>query len=43
VYRFLMHPAEGSQTGDHGFDAGKHSVPLLRRMGEELARDRWFD
>jgi AcrR family transcriptional regulator len=37
VYRFLMHPAEGSQTGDPGFDAGKHSVPLLRRMGEELA------
>lgn len=26
VYRFLMHPAEGS------------SVPLLRRMGEELAQ-----
>ncbi|MFF9127356.1 TetR family transcriptional regulator [Streptomyces sp. NPDC014889] len=34
VYRFLMHPAEGGQ----GFDVGKHSAPLLRRMGEELAR-----
>ncbi|NEB01088.1 TetR family transcriptional regulator [Streptomyces sp. SID13726] len=38
VYRFLMHPAEGSQVGDQGFDVGKHSVPLLRRMGEELAQ-----
>ncbi|MFE2265121.1 TetR family transcriptional regulator [Streptomyces griseosporeus] len=41
VYRFLMHPAEGSQSGDQGgdqgFDVGKHSAPLLRRMGEELA------
>ena len=41
VYRFLMHPAEGSQSdqaGDQGFDVGKHSAPLLRRMGEELAQ-----
>ncbi|MFJ4556874.1 TetR family transcriptional regulator [Streptomyces massasporeus] len=39
VYRFLMHPAEGSQPGsDQGFDVGKHSAPLLRRMGEELAQ-----
>ncbi|WP_405672870.1 TetR family transcriptional regulator [Streptomyces sp. NBC_01530] len=38
VYRFLMHPAEGSPTGDQGFDAGKHAIPLLRRMGEELAQ-----
>src|SRR5512147_3202082 len=38
VYRFLIHPAEGSQGGDQGFDIGKHSAPLLRRMGEELAR-----
>ncbi|ARP68966.1 TetR/AcrR family transcriptional regulator [Streptomyces pluripotens] len=38
VYRFLMHPAEGSTGGDHGFDVGKHSAPLLRRMGEELAQ-----
>ncbi|GGZ87084.1 TetR family transcriptional regulator [Streptomyces echinoruber] len=39
VYRFLMHPAEGSAAqGDQGFDVGKHSAPLLRRMGEELAQ-----
>ena len=38
VYRFLMHPAEGSQSGDHGFDVGRHSAPLLTRMGEELAQ-----
>ncbi|MFF9209846.1 MULTISPECIES: TetR family transcriptional regulator [unclassified Streptomyces] len=39
VYRFLMHPAEGGGAqGDQGFDVGKHSAPLLRRMGEELAQ-----
>ncbi|MFE7761363.1 TetR family transcriptional regulator [Streptomyces sp. NPDC057438] len=42
VYRFLMHPAEagqpGDQPGDQGFDVGKHSAPLLRRMGEELGK-----
>ncbi|GAA3837211.1 TetR family transcriptional regulator [Streptomyces coacervatus] len=38
VYRFLMHPAEGSPAGELGFDVGKHSIPLLRRMGEELAQ-----
>jgi AcrR family transcriptional regulator len=41
VYRFLMHPAEGSQSdpgSDQGFDVGKHTAPLLRRMGEELAQ-----
>jgi AcrR family transcriptional regulator len=38
VYRFLMHPAEGAQGGDQGFDVGKHSAPLLRRMGEELGQ-----
>ncbi|WP_405609619.1 TetR family transcriptional regulator [Streptomyces sp. NBC_00076] len=43
VYRFLMHPADGGQAdggqaGDPGFDVGKHSIPLLRRMGEELAQ-----
>ncbi|MGW7260961.1 TetR family transcriptional regulator [Streptomyces sp. NPDC054834] len=42
VYRFLMHPSEGGQggdqSGDQGFDVGKHSAPLLRRMGEELAQ-----
>ncbi|EGX57262.1 transcriptional regulator [Streptomyces zinciresistens K42] len=37
VYRFLMHPAEGGHPGDPGFDVGRHSAPLLRRMGEELA------
>ncbi|MEU7279989.1 TetR family transcriptional regulator [Streptomyces sp. NPDC045431] len=38
VYRFLMHPAEESgQTPEQGFDVGRHSAPLLRRMGEELA------
>ncbi|MFD9790057.1 TetR family transcriptional regulator [Streptomyces sp. NPDC059070] len=37
VYRFLMHPAEESGGGEHpGFDVGRHSAPLLRRMGEEL-------
>ncbi|MEH6377005.1 TetR family transcriptional regulator [Streptomyces sp. KLMMK] len=41
VYRFLMHPAdEGhpSDQGEQGFDVGRHSAPLLRRMGEELAQ-----
>jgi AcrR family transcriptional regulator len=37
VYRFLMHPAEGSTGSDQGFDVGRHSAPLLRRLGEELA------
>ncbi|URM92237.1 TetR/AcrR family transcriptional regulator [Streptomyces sp. MRC013] len=38
VYRFLMHPAEeAGQPSEPGFDAGRHSAPLLRRMGEELA------
>lgn len=43
VYRFLMHPAENSDRPDPGgpetgFDVGRHSAPLLRRLGEELAR-----
>ncbi|OAH11015.1 TetR family transcriptional regulator [Streptomyces jeddahensis] len=38
VYRFLMHPAEGSSAGEPGFDVGRHSAPLLRRLGEELAK-----
>ncbi|MEU6083677.1 TetR family transcriptional regulator [Streptomyces sp. NPDC047108] len=38
VYRFLMHPSDDIQTGDQGFDVGRHSAPLLRRMGEELAQ-----
>ncbi|GGT42698.1 TetR family transcriptional regulator [Streptomyces purpureus] len=36
VYRFLMHPAEETQQDGPGFDVGRHSAPLLRRMGEEL-------
>jgi AcrR family transcriptional regulator len=36
VYRFLMHPSEGA-SAESGFDIGRHSAPLLRRMGEELA------
>jgi AcrR family transcriptional regulator len=35
VYRFLMHPAEDGGPG--GFDVGRHTAPLLRRLGEELA------
>ncbi|MBC9714952.1 TetR/AcrR family transcriptional regulator [Streptomyces sp. TRM66268-LWL] len=38
VYRFLMHPAEGTSGGEAGFDVGLHSAPLLRRLGEELAK-----
>ncbi|MDN3292923.1 TetR family transcriptional regulator [Streptomyces ficellus] len=39
VYRFLMHPAEDAgQHAEHAFDVGRHSAPLLRRMGEELAQ-----
>lgn len=38
VYRFLMHPSEGSSQGEAGFDVGRHSAPLLRRLGEELAK-----
>ncbi|MFF3765478.1 TetR family transcriptional regulator [Streptomyces sp. NPDC001922] len=38
VYRFLMHPADDIQAGDQGFDVGRHSAPLLRRLGEELAQ-----
>ncbi|MEU5161142.1 TetR family transcriptional regulator [Streptomyces sp. NPDC020875] len=49
VYRFLMHPAEPVTTpagngaasapaAETGFDVGRHSAPLLRRLGEELAQ-----
>ncbi|MEU6172644.1 TetR family transcriptional regulator [Streptantibioticus parmotrematis] len=39
VYRFLMHPTEQeSSDTEKGFDAGRQSAPLLRRLGEELAR-----
>lgn len=38
VYRFLMHPSDDTQPGEQGFDTGRHSAPLLRRMGEELAQ-----
>jgi AcrR family transcriptional regulator len=40
VYRFLMHPAEGGpqQPAEAGFDTGRNSIPVLRRMGEELGQ-----
>ncbi|MEV6669224.1 TetR family transcriptional regulator [Streptomyces sp. NPDC051162] len=41
VYRFLMHPADEGHSSDQaeqGFDVGRHSAPLLRRLGEELAQ-----
>ncbi|WP_405595855.1 TetR/AcrR family transcriptional regulator [Streptomyces sp. NBC_01410] len=42
VYRFLMHPSEDHQPADASpdgaFDVGRHSAPLLRRLGEELAK-----
>ncbi|MFJ8000445.1 TetR family transcriptional regulator [Streptomyces sp. NPDC096310] len=38
VYRFLMHPAEDTPLPEQGFDIGRHSAPLLRRLGEELAK-----
>ncbi|WP_328324072.1 MULTISPECIES: TetR family transcriptional regulator [unclassified Streptomyces] len=38
VYRFLMHPADDSQQPEQAFDVGLHSAPLLRRLGEELAK-----
>jgi AcrR family transcriptional regulator len=38
VYRFLMHPAEGPPQAEQGFDVGRHSAPVLRRLGEELAK-----
>ncbi|MGN5637145.1 TetR family transcriptional regulator [Streptomyces sp. AC154] len=38
VYRFLMHPADdAAPSSEQGFDVGRHSAPLLRRLGEELA------
>ncbi|MGC5346856.1 TetR family transcriptional regulator [Streptomyces sp. DT171] len=43
VYRFLMHPSDRSADPadpaavEQGFDVGRHSAPLLRRLGEELA------
>ncbi|MET9508413.1 TetR family transcriptional regulator [Streptomyces flavidovirens] len=37
VYRFLMHPSEDTHQPEQGFDVGRHSAPLLRRLGEELA------
>ncbi|MGG2460734.1 TetR family transcriptional regulator [Streptomyces sp. RGM 3693] len=38
VYRFLMHPADEDNPSESGFDVGRHSAPLLRRLGEELAK-----
>ncbi|MGX2998523.1 TetR family transcriptional regulator [Streptomyces sp. JNUCC 64] len=35
VYRFLTHPGKGGETGSGG---GRRSAPLLRSLGEELAR-----
>jgi len=37
VYRFLMHSTD-HPDGEKGFDSGRHSAPLLRSLGEELAR-----
>ncbi|WP_385618815.1 TetR family transcriptional regulator [Streptomyces sp. P8-A8] len=38
VYRFLMHPSDdAAPSTEQGFDIGRHSAPLLRRLGEELA------
>ncbi|MER5687919.1 TetR family transcriptional regulator [Streptomyces sp. NPDC002205] len=38
VYRFLMHPSDDpAPSPEQGFDVGRHSAPLLRRLGEELA------
>lgn len=36
VYRFLMHPSEADSGNERGFEAGQHSAPLLRRLGDEL-------
>lgn len=38
VYRFLMHPAEETHQAEQSFDVGRHSAPVLRRMGEELGQ-----
>lgn len=38
VYRFLMHPSDDAPAPEQGFDTGRHSVPLLRRLGEELGQ-----
>ncbi|MGW1819399.1 TetR family transcriptional regulator [Streptomyces sp. NPDC002125] len=39
VYRFLMHPSDdAAPPPEQGFDVGRHSAPLLRRLGEELGK-----
>ncbi|MEV7903398.1 TetR family transcriptional regulator [Streptomyces anulatus] len=41
VYRFLMHPSDSADappSPEQGFDVGRHSAPLLRRLGEELGQ-----
>ncbi|MEU9358961.1 TetR family transcriptional regulator [Streptomyces sp. NPDC051840] len=39
VYRFLMHPSDdAAPLPEQGFDVGRHSAPLLRRLGEELGK-----
>ncbi len=37
VYRFLMHPTEDADA-EKDFDTRRYSAPLLRRLGEELAK-----
>ncbi|GGO83939.1 TetR family transcriptional regulator [Wenjunlia tyrosinilytica] len=37
VYRFLMHPSDEPAEGDRSFETSRHAVPMLRRLGEELA------
>ncbi|MFC7216926.1 TetR family transcriptional regulator [Streptomyces polyrhachis] len=37
VYRFLMHPADEQPAPEADFEIARHAVPLMRRLGEELA------
>jgi AcrR family transcriptional regulator len=37
VYRFLMHPGDDAPDGERPLDLGRHTAPMLRRLGEELA------
>ncbi|MFD6419296.1 TetR family transcriptional regulator [Streptomyces sp. NPDC060194] len=38
VYRFLMHPTDTAAGDEQKIDVGPHTAPLLRRLGEELAK-----
>ncbi|MFI6345461.1 TetR family transcriptional regulator [Streptomyces sp. NPDC050560] len=38
VYRFLMHPSEGSPQGDTDVDVGRQVAPLLRSLGEDMTK-----